>query len=243
ARTLEEALSLCRNLQALSTLIPEILAVKAYLDAVELPETESQMAVDRLSILEQMDPGALLSAPHLWSGLKDRFDWFKGRFRTLYSSYHRRYHEEVASLASQLDRVELQVRALGYLNSIAVLGAPVAQELVDEYERLRKIMGPCPLWENEVLLEGEAVCSQCGLRLTSPFPRREVEDFLRRLERALGQQQRRLSRKAVRQILAQSHQPRIEQFIKLVQTSDLSSLANILDDELVSFLRQLLAGR
>jgi hypothetical protein len=50
-------------------------------------------------------------------------------------------------------------------------------------------------------------------------------------------------RKGREPILSQSHQPRIEQFIKVVQTSDLSSLANILDDELVSFLRQLLAGR
>ncbi|MFQ5827015.1 MAG: hypothetical protein ACE5IA_06630, partial [Dehalococcoidia bacterium] len=39
ARTLEEALSRCRNLQGLNPLTPEILAVKAYLDAVELPET------------------------------------------------------------------------------------------------------------------------------------------------------------------------------------------------------------
>ena len=33
----------------------------------------------------------------------------------------------------------------------------------------------------------------------------------------------------------------MDQFIKVLQTSDLSSLANVLDDELVEFLRQLLA--
>ncbi|MEE8471606.1 MAG: hypothetical protein V3S82_00400 [Dehalococcoidia bacterium] len=243
ARALEDALALCGHLQELTPQIPEILGVKNYLNAVELPEAEGEMAVDRLSILEQIDPGALISVPRLWPGLLDRFHWFQGRFRTLYGGFHRRYHEEIASLAPELDRMELEARALGYLNSIPELGVPVDPGLLGEHGRLKGELTHCPPDAKGVPLDEEALCGRCGLRATSPLPRRVVEDFQYRLERALGQQQRRLSRKAVRQVLAQSHQPRIERFIQVVAASDLSSLANVLDDELVGFLRQLLAGR
>jgi hypothetical protein len=44
----------------------------------------------------------------------------------------------------------------------------------------------------------------------------------------------------VHQILAASSEARVEQFIQLVQASQARSLADVLDDELLGFLRRLL---
>ena len=66
--------------------------------------------------------------------------------------------------------------------------------------------------------------------------------MLRRLSRALSQQNTRLSSEAVRRILARARGERIEQFLQVVQASDLAGLASILDDRLLDFLRDLLAG-
>jgi hypothetical protein len=63
---------------------------------------------------------------------------------------------------------------------------------------------------------------------------------VRRLQRALRQQQNRLSSQAIRQILSQQEGERIERFLKVVQASDLRGLAEVLDDDLVEFLRTLL---
>ena len=52
----------------------------------------------------------------------------------------------------------------------------------------------------------------------------------------------RLSSEAVRRILARARGERIEQFLEVVQASDLAGLASVLDDELLEFLRDLLAG-
>jgi hypothetical protein len=67
-----------------------------------------------------------------------------------------------------------------------------------------------------------------------------VDNLLHRLDGALAQQQARLSSQAVRQIL-QSGGPRLEQFLKVLRAGDSSPLVSVLDDELVAFLRQLLA--
>ncbi len=50
----------------------------------------------------------------------------------------------------------------------------------------------------------------------------------------------RLSSNALQQVLRRSADPRIEQFLKMIQASQLSSLRNILDDELVGYLRRFL---
>jgi hypothetical protein len=52
----------------------------------------------------------------------------------------------------------------------------------------------------------------------------------------------RLSSEAVHRILARARGERIEQFLQVVQASDLAGLASVLDDELLEFLRDLLAG-
>ena len=76
--------------------------------------------------------------------------------------------------------------------------------------------------------------------LTAEPPTKEVERFLHQLRQALKEQQRRLSSEAVHRVLAQSGERRIDQFIKVVQTSDLVHLVNVLNDDLVEFLRRLL---
>jgi predicted pyridoxine 5'-phosphate oxidase superfamily flavin-nucleotide-binding protein len=52
----------------------------------------------------------------------------------------------------------------------------------------------------------------------------------------------RLSGEAVHRILARARGERIEQFLQVVQASDLAGLASVLDDELLEFLRDLLSG-
>ena len=49
---------------------------------------------------------------------------------------------------------------------------------------------------------------------------------------------RRLGSYGVRQILAHPSKEQLDKFINLVQVADPSALANVLDDEVVEFLRQ-----
>jgi hypothetical protein len=236
---LAEDLSLLRSLLPLKDMASEVLAVKSYLDAVVLRESDGELAMDRISILEQLTLENLLTNLHLWASVRALFDWFRSRYQALYLAHHHHYHSEMASFSLVLDDSKPEVDALRRLNSITELGQPVGQWLFEEYERLLAQAKPCPLMDS-VSVEDEPVCPHCRLVLTAEPPKREVERLLRQLKQAIAEQHRRLSSEAVRQILAQSGEKRIDQFIKVVQTSDLSHLVNVLDDELVDFLRKLL---
>jgi hypothetical protein len=50
----------------------------------------------------------------------------------------------------------------------------------------------------------------------------------------------RLSSNAVQQVLHRCNDARVEQFLKMVQASQLSSLGDIIDDELVGYIRRFL---
>ena len=235
---LAEDISLHRRLCQLSEIAPQVLKVKAYLDGVVLRESDGELIMDRLSLLEQLTLSNLLAAPHLWPSIETLFDWFKPRYGTIYQSFHSNYNQELASLHSSLLAVKVKLEALRRLNSITELGPPLAEELLHEYEPLLAEAKPCPA--TKVPIEDQPLCPYCGLMLTATPPS-EVEQFLNRLHQALSEQHRRLSAEAIRQILSQVNESRVDQFVKVIQTSDLSSLANVLDDDLVAFLRQLLA--
>jgi hypothetical protein len=235
---LAEDMSLHRRLCQLSEIAPEVLKVKAYLDSVVLRESDGELTMDRLSLLEQLTLDNLLAAPHLWPSIEALFDWFKPRYGDIYQSFHSNYNRELASLHSGLLAVKVKLEALHRLNSITELGPPLAEELWHEYETLLAEARPCSA--TKVPIEEQPLCPYCGLTLNATPPRK-IEQFLDRLHQALREQHRRLSAEAIRQILSQDKEHRVDQFIKVIQTSDLSSLANVLDDELVAFLRQLLA--
>ena len=71
------------------------------------------------------------------------------------------------------------------------------------------------------------------------LPQEEVEAFLRALQGAMQGQLHRLSRRVIGRIMGQKS-TRLERFIQAVQVSDLSGLAELLDEEVLVFIRGLL---
>jgi hypothetical protein len=133
------------------------------------------------------------------------------------------------------------VQALRRLNTLRELGPPLGEEALAEYEQLPQRIGACLLSASLEREPGQAArCSTCGISLNDEPPWEDVQRVKRRLERAINQQLQRLSSKAVSQILAASGEARMEQFLQLVQASQARSLADVLDDELLGFLRRLL---
>jgi hypothetical protein len=60
------------------------------------------------------------------------------------------------------------------------------------------------------------------------------------LNRALEEQQRRLASEAIRRVLARSGEDSIRKFVQVVQTANLTSLIDLMNEDLVTFIRVLL---
>jgi hypothetical protein len=238
-----EAVFLCRCVIADLPSALELSEMRSYLAAAEIPDSVGDLAVDRRVTLEQLSPTALFMEPHRFAGMRATFEYFRKRFAGAYRDHHSRYWQDCGRLLQQVEEAEATARALIRLNAISELGKPVGLNALTRYQDLRASLAACPL--DDALpesLQKTPSCPMCKLALADEPPRTAAADVLRRLERALRQQQARLSGAAIRRILSQQKGERIEQFLQVVQASDLRGLADVLDDELVAFLRTLLGA-
>jgi hypothetical protein len=221
----------------------ELAAMRDFLARAVVPERLSDLAMDRTVSLEQISSATLWAEPHRLDSMRATFDYFRGRFRTALLTHHTGYWREMRRLRLSLEDSEGTVRALAGLNSLEQLGRPLGEDALAQQGRLLAAVQDCPLVERlEQALGTATSCPACGLTLADGPPSGEVDAVLRRLSRALGQQMTRLSSEAVHRILARARGERMEQFLEVVQASDLAGLASVLDDELLEFLRDLLSG-
>ena len=233
--------SIYKRWDAFSKLSAEILDTKNWLDSVVLNESDQQLLTDHLALSNLIVLKTLLRAPSLWQSVKGSFDEFRRKFRNVYQAYHRDYYTDMTALKDNLGVLNTKLDALQRLNGIVELGKPVGIGLGETYQKLSDKVSTCPVASvTDVLIENQPFCSSCGLLLTTQPPSDPIDQLAKEADKALGQQLRRLSSEAIKQILAKSSEDRITRFLHIVQSSDLASLINVLDDEIIEFIRVLL---
>jgi hypothetical protein len=221
----------------------ELAAMRDFLARTVVPERLSELAMDHTVSLEQISFATLWAEPHRLDSMRATFEYFRGRFRAALLAHHASYWRDMRRLRLSLEDSEATARALARLNSLEQLGRPVGEDALAQHGRLLAAVQDCPLVERlEEALGAAASCPACGLTLADQPASAEVDAVLQRLSRALSQQMTRLSSEAVHRILTRARGERIEQFLQVVQASDLAGLVSVLDDELLEFLRDLLAG-
>ncbi|MFQ5934105.1 MAG: DUF6079 family protein [Dehalococcoidia bacterium] len=229
------------RLEELAGLAQEILSAFEYLEGVSLRREDRELSVDLLSIKGQFNMAQLSERPQLWSNVQEMFRWFRSRYVTLYLKHHRDFYGETAPLHEAFKSASLQVEALDKLNSLQDLGTPLGADLPGRYEEMLGRLELCTSEEGlETALQTEPTCPQCRILLSSTPPSREAQQYLNQLREALEEQCRRLSRLAARRILSEQARGRLGKLIRIAQVSDLTSLVNVLDDDVVGLLRDLL---
>jgi hypothetical protein len=238
---LGEDVFLCRALVERPREAKELIRLHTFLAEAVVPDRRTELAMDRTVVQEQLSFAVLVAEGHRWSAIHALFDRFRSDYRKAYLEHHRQYWREALRLHAQLMDFAPQTYALRRLNTLTELGPCMGEEAIARYEELPGRIGACTLaLRQELELSQEARCPACGVALGQEPPWQEAEEVQRLLGKALGQQLHRLSSKAVRSVLLQSGEARIQEFLQIVQASQTQSLANILDDELLGFLRRFL---
>ena len=114
-------------------------------------------------------------------------------------------------------------------------------QITCRYEEVLALVKPCKVREvSEATLALQPACPECRLPLSTNPPTREAREYLEGLQGTLEEQCRRLSKVTARRILRTGSSDKLDMLIRVVQVSDLASLVNVLDDELVNLLIGLL---
>ena len=239
---ISEALRGSPRIHRFLSICGEYLEAYRYVSAASLPEHHRELAFDRATLLAQLEPGYHIDHPEVWPSVAASFQWFRARYRTLYREHHRWFRQEVTQSRDLLLEAQATVEAARQLDTIPPLSSPRAASAVESWEDTLASLVPCPQSEDmEDFALASPHCPSCHLSFTEPSPRSRTMDTLNQSEAALQLLLRRLSSEAVHKVLARSHKPRVDQFLEVLQASDIRSLVQVLDAELLSFLRSLLA--
>ena len=211
-----------------------------YLDGVVVPDRAGSLATERQLLPQRLQSRELLVSPDQWPGLLETAHIFRRRFASAYIRHHDAYHSRMGILGQRMADIRLEAQALERLNTIPELGNAKAPELAGLVEELYNSIIACPVTLESERIERFPRCTQCSLRFDSEPPNHEVEELGSYVTSALGEQCRRLSRRVVDRLLHSERTDRLQRFIDVLQVSDVQGLAQVMDDNLVQFTRELL---
>lgn len=240
--TLREELQELERLRELSDAAAEVAEVRRYLDAVRLRESDTALNMSKSSLQSRITLPTLAKQPHMWSALHAEFDDFKRRYRSEYQKHHRDTTKELNRLQDALASAPRLVHALKLLNSIPQLGAARGTDLSVQYQSLVAQLSPCVVTDfQSVTVDSQPVCDKCQRDLLYTSPTQAVEQFLKSLDQALQERQRDLKRETVQRVLQRGQGDALSQFLQATQAANVSSLVDVLDEDIVTLIRQLFA--
>jgi hypothetical protein len=176
--------------------------------------------------------------------MEDTIQIWRRAYQPVYVAQHADYSRHMTALAGDIEAALWQIEAIEKLNYLERLGEPVAQPALLRFHALAEL-SVCTTDPIQLAAEiaETPVCPYCGYRLGEVAPIEELNTALIVIERGLATQQGRLARRVVSRLLARperAQEDRLDRFIQVVQASDLSGLAQVLDEGLLEFLGDLL---
>ena len=239
---LKDDLETLRQLVKLDNDAVEIFQAQRYIANTQVPTMGfPNLSVDRDAILTGLSPSRLTrSRGRGWSAVVRDAEGFKIRYTQAYREHHRRFHDELPVFQMGLLEAKKKCAALDLLNTIYELGTPAGTGLEEELAALPPGPFPCSIQGAELDLSNEPFCPECRISLEQAIPSAELARLAPQVDMALGEKTQELSRLMVGKVLAGKTNGRWREFLQIIQASELSSLANTLDSDLVSFIKEVL---
>ena len=240
--TLRNALALRDRLEQLAPAVTAIGDARQYLSDIAFGPEDGDLQLEHSAVSARIELTSLLENPSLWPSIEGWLGEFRSKYSGRYLAHHMRYYEQEQEIGRRLERLTPQVDALARFNEMPELGEPLG---VDAQERLQVVGGSlksCSMAADQIWLETRPRCQMCSLGLDEEAPRREADAAMDGVEVAMREYSRVLGSHGARMVLANPTSAQLTKFVELVQVADPSALADILNDDVVEFLRQFLTS-
>jgi hypothetical protein len=239
-----EAIYFARCLARDASATIDLLAARHYLEAAIVPSAFADLSTDRSAVLDATTFASFWLDGSRAGWMLDAIAIWRRGYVSSYVTQHARFRDAIATIAERVDADAARAAALARLNSLRRLGPALGAVVLNELHDIERLY-PCAIDASALTeaLQDAPICPVCAFALGHAAPLTETRRVLRAIDRALTGQQTRLARRVVSRIIdhpGAGEDDKIERFIRVVQASDVTALALILDDGLVEFLRDLL---
>jgi hypothetical protein len=209
------------------------------------PAVDAGIEFERKGLLAMLKIEGLLNDPSILAAREEQFDRWKANYQHAYRKLHRAHYESLQALAGQAEPLRPRVRALLRMNQIPELGPalPATAGVENDLQTLESALWLCPDAAEPKLGAKDATCPKCGWSPGQQPSAGLLERLTRNVAQGLADRFVRFKDATVVSVLkkaSSSGQPGLGELLNIIQLADADRLADVLTDELVSFLRQLL---
>ena len=235
---LREALQLRERLERLAALAPAVVLERRYLADMTFGRRHQDLALQRDAAVKTMGLDGLIDSPSLWGSIEQNIRQLRNGYSASYLSHHAGYHREAAEILRDLEPLPRQIEALERFNDVPEFEGTVDTDAPARFRDLTASIRTCVEAEDDIDLESVPVCNECHLPMDEDAPRRVAAMVIRDTSAAMREYNQRISSEGVRRILADPSREQLDTFIDMVQISEISDLANVLDADVLEFLRR-----
>jgi hypothetical protein len=242
-----EAISAYETVARAAASAPHLRSMSEYLEGTGLTEISNeardtainQLVMECSLLVAELDSQGPIRNPETFRSLEARFNKFKWTYAGLYEDAHARFRTHSLTLSRVAEDARRHLEALVRLDSIAVLGPPAAGRFRTSMADLAVRVTPCSF--DGPLAPADFARCRCGFVLGTVLPESQLIDLFDRIKSALRVKLASLSRGAIARLMQEHDRVgRLEGFLKIIQAAQTEALVQVLDDDLASYLSDLL---
>ena len=219
---------------------PEIERAIYYLDQVEFGRVDHALAVERQMLRARFELESLVENPAHWLSLRDEFERWRLDYRRAYLEDHADKQEHNREVEGKIDKTGRQVRQIELLARVEAVRSDMGSDIAQLWNETIRLFAVCESDGSAIRLLDVPVCPNCHGRLGQPVNHTDIIDMVSEIDRLFGGYRDRLASLVSNLVMESANSDNLESLFRLNSAGDLSDIANVLDDKVISFLNELL---
>ena len=238
---LAKAMNVLESSKNISGYLPELNQMILFLSRSEVNQTNEPLFIQWNRLKGRVSTGQILSKGWSWREAQKDFDDFRRSYLDVYHEHHKGYQVYLRKIIIETDRYQVGLDLLKQLNRINQLENR-GYNLDRGLSIVKKNIKICSDRIEGIVPEGDAVCINCELVLDDKFPSIEMKQLYRELEQVLREQVAEVHFLLSNRDLQGIARSGIEKSVMQTLSGDLGTLAETLDDEMISYINELIEG-
>ena len=237
---LRSALSSAAMQWSLIEVAPEIERAIYYLDQVEFGRVDHALAVERQMLRARFELESLVQNPAHWLSLRDEFERWRMDYRRAYLEDHSDKQEHNRDVEAKIDKTTRRVRQIELLERIDSVRSEMSSNIAQLWDETIQQFTVCENDGSTIRLVDAPVCPDCHGRLGQPVNHQDIIEVVFEIDRLFDGYRDRLASVVSNLVMESANSDKLQSLFRLNSAGDLSDLANVLDDKVISFLNELL---
>ncbi len=218
---------------------PDMERTITYLDQIEFGRVDHALAVERHLLRSRCELTTLIENPANWLSTQDEFERWRQDYRRAYLEDHAEKQVRNRQLQELIYSTGKTVAEIELLEQIEVIQLGTINEIVEMWNETIRLFKVCESDGADIQLIDESVCPECRVRLGQPSNHTDLTDMISEIDRLFGGFRDRLASVVSGMVIESSTPDKLLSLFRLNYAGDLSDLANVLDDKVISFLNDL----